>query len=78
MNVDASVATVLTWLAVTAVVIVAAGWHIWYALGLTRVFARHGTDRWRAWVPVLNDAEVFGKLQAALQALVDYSETAAA
>ena len=59
MNVDASVATVLTWLAVTAVVIVAAGWHIWYALGLTRVFARHGTDRWRAWVPVLNDAEVF-------------------
>ncbi|WP_224786032.1 FHA domain-containing protein [Microbacterium caowuchunii] len=59
MNVDASVATVLTWLAVTAVVIVAAGWHIWYALGLTRVFARHGADRWRAWVPVLNDAEVF-------------------
>nr|WP_191480206.1 NAD(P)H-dependent oxidoreductase [Nocardioides ochotonae] len=29
-------------------------------------------------VDVLNDAEVFAKLQAAVQALVDYSETAAA
>ncbi len=39
--------------------IVAAGWHIWYALGLARVFAHHDTDPWRAWVPVLNEAELF-------------------
>jgi hypothetical protein len=38
--------------------IVAAGWHIWYALGLARVFAQHDTEPWRAWVPVLNEAEL--------------------
>ncbi|WP_460773285.1 FHA domain-containing protein [Microbacterium sp. GXF7504] len=33
-------------------------WHVWYALALSRVFAARDTEPWRAWVPVLNEAEV--------------------
>ncbi|MFG6444375.1 FHA domain-containing protein [Microbacterium sp. P07] len=35
-----------------------AAWHVWYALGLARVLQAHGAEAWRAWVPLLNDAEV--------------------
>jgi hypothetical protein len=41
-----------------AALLVAAAWHIWYAMGLARVFAQHDTDPWRAWVPFMNEAEV--------------------
>ncbi|MFG6503488.1 FHA domain-containing protein [Microbacterium sp. P05] len=40
------------------VLIVGAAWHIWYALGLARVLQSHGVEPWRAWVPLLNDAEI--------------------
>jgi len=33
--------------------------HVWYAIGLSRVFATHGGEPWRAWVPLLNEAEIF-------------------
>ncbi|ERK68593.1 hypothetical protein N136_04567, partial [Leifsonia aquatica ATCC 14665] len=31
---------------------------LWYAAALSRVFARRGVEPWRAWVPVLNEAEI--------------------
>ncbi|WP_235038090.1 DUF5684 domain-containing protein, partial [Microbacterium sp. 18062] len=43
--------------ALVAVALVA-GLHIWYAMGLARVFAGRETETWRAWVPLLNEAEV--------------------
>ncbi|MFN3950657.1 FHA domain-containing protein [Microbacterium sp.] len=50
----------LSLIAVTAGAVVAAlALHVWYALGLSRVFVAHGSEPWRAWVPLLNDAEVF-------------------
>lgn len=33
--------------------------HVWYAIGLSRVFATHGGEPWRAWIPLINEAEVF-------------------
>ncbi|MEV7694575.1 FHA domain-containing protein [Microbacterium sp. NPDC089189] len=42
-----------------AALIVGGAWHVWYALGLARVFAVHDVDPWRAWVPVMNEAELF-------------------
>lgn len=39
--------------------IAAAAWHVWYAAGFARVLAAHELPSWRAWVPVLNDAELF-------------------
>ncbi|QDZ14122.1 DUF5684 domain-containing protein [Humibacter ginsenosidimutans] len=42
--------------AVTLVVTV--GSYVWLAAALSRVFFRSGVDRWRAWVPVLNVAEI--------------------
>ncbi len=33
--------------------------HVWYAVGLSSVFAARGAETWRAWVPVVNEAEVF-------------------
>jgi hypothetical protein len=35
------------------------GCYIWYALMLGVVFERLGAERWKAWVPLLNEAEVF-------------------
>lgn len=55
---DSTVALTIVIVVAVFGVIVAAGWHIWYALGLSRVFAQHETDTWRAWVPFMNDAEV--------------------
>lgn len=31
---------------------------LWYAAALSRVFARRNVEPWRAWVPVLNEAEI--------------------
>lgn len=33
--------------------------YVWYAIGLSRVFAAHGGEPWRAWIPLLNEAEIF-------------------
>lgn len=33
--------------------------HVWYAIGLSRVFATHGGEPWRAWIPLVNEAELF-------------------
>ncbi len=33
--------------------------HVWYAIGLSRVLETRGAERWRAWVPLVNDAEIF-------------------
>ncbi|WDG18490.1 FHA domain-containing protein [Microbacterium sp. Clip185] len=56
---DSSV--VLTVMIVAAVVvgIFAAGWHVWYAIGLSRVLQERETEPWRAWVPIMNEAELF-------------------
>ncbi|MDQ1129575.1 FHA domain-containing protein [Microbacterium sp. SORGH_AS_0888] len=40
------------------VLAVLAAWHVWYALALSRVFSTRETDPWRAWVPVMNEAEL--------------------
>ncbi|MBD8217048.1 FHA domain-containing protein [Microbacterium sp. CFBP 13617] len=42
-----------------AVLVLAVVLHVWYAMGLSRVFAARGAEPWRAWVPIVNDAEVF-------------------
>ena len=34
------------------------GFYVWYALGLSKVFARLGSPAWKAWVPVVNEMEV--------------------
>lgn len=56
---DSSV--VLTVVIVAAVIggIFAAGWHVWYAIGLSRVLQERETEPWRAWVPIMNEAELF-------------------
>ena len=33
--------------------------YVWYALMLAKVFARLGAESWKAWVPFLNEAEIF-------------------
>lgn len=38
---------------------VAAVCHVWYATGVARVLAAHEKPTWRAWVPLLNEAELF-------------------
>lgn len=52
-------AGILTAVAVSVVLIVAIVLHVWYARGLSRVFAARGAESWRAWVPLVNEAEVF-------------------
>ncbi len=42
-----------------AVLVIALVLHVWYAIGLSRVLAAHGGEPWRAWVPLVNEAEVF-------------------
>lgn len=42
-----------------AVLVIALVLHVWYAIGLSRVIAAHGGEPWRAWVPLVNEAEVF-------------------
>lgn len=56
---DSSV--LLTVVIVAAVLggIFAAGWHVWYAIGLSRVLQERETEPWRAWVPIMNEAELF-------------------
>lgn len=51
----------LSLIAVTAgaVLVLALVLHVWYAIGLSRVFAGVGGEPWRAWIPLLNEAEVF-------------------
>lgn len=51
----------LSLIAVTAgaVLVLALVLHVWYAIGLSRVFAGRGGEPWRAWIPLLNEAEVF-------------------
>jgi hypothetical protein len=52
------VAVALIWAGALFALAVLAAWHVWYALALSRVFAAHDTEPWRAWVPVLNEAEL--------------------
>lgn len=54
---EAVAVAVLAAVLLLALVILAA-WHIWYALALSRVFAARETESWRAWVPVMNEAEL--------------------
>lgn len=55
-----STATLLVLASVVALVAALVGLAIffWYAAALSRVFARRGVEPWRAWVPVLNEAEL--------------------
>jgi len=38
--------------------VVAIGVYVWYALALSKVFPKLGAEGWKAWVPVLNEAEI--------------------
>lgn len=38
---------------------VAAAWHLWYGWGVSRILAAQGVPTWRAWVPLLREAELF-------------------
>ncbi len=51
--------TVAVLVAVAAAVLLLLVLHVWYAVGLSSVFAARGAETWRAWVPVVNEAEVF-------------------
>ena len=42
-----------------ALLVPALALHVWYAIGLSRVLDARGAERWRAWVPLVNDAEIF-------------------
>jgi hypothetical protein len=55
-----SAATLLVLTAAVALVgvLVSLAVFLWYAATLARVFDRRGVDGWRAWVPVLNEAEI--------------------
>ena len=35
--------------------------HVWYALALSKVFTKLGGEGWKAWVPILNEAELLAK-----------------
>jgi hypothetical protein len=59
VNEGSTALLVVIMIGVAVALIVAAAWHIWYAMGLSRMFAQHDTEPWRAWVPFMNDAEVF-------------------
>jgi hypothetical protein len=41
-----------------ALVALALGWHAWLARSLSVVLSRFERASWRAWVPVLNEAEI--------------------
>ena len=58
MNEGSTALLVVIIIGAAVALIVAAAWHVWYAMGLSRVFAQHDTDPWRAWVPFMNEAEV--------------------
>lgn len=45
--------------AVIAAVVMIAAVHVWYAWGVAQVLAAQGVDSWRAWVPLLNESELF-------------------
>uniref|UniRef100_UPI00046858F4 DUF5684 domain-containing protein n=1 Tax=Leifsonia aquatica TaxID=144185 RepID=UPI00046858F4 len=49
---------VLTTVITSIALIVGLAVFLWYAAALSRVFARRGVEPWRAWVPVLNEAEI--------------------
>jgi len=39
--------------------VAALAWHVWYAAGFARVLAAHDVPTWRAWIPLVNEAELF-------------------
>ena len=55
-----------------AILVPAIALHVWYAIGLSRVFATHGGEPWRAWIPLVNEAELFrlGRLDPARAVLL--------
>lgn len=55
---DAS-ATASILVASVCLLVFLAAWHLWYSWGVSRVLAAHGAPTWRAWVPVLREAELF-------------------
>lgn len=70
MNVSTTLLIVVTSIVAVAL-IVGAAFHVWYAFGLSRVFRANDTDPWRAWVPLMNEAELFrlGRVDPAKAAL---------
>ncbi|WIM25597.1 FHA domain-containing protein [Microbacterium sp. zg-Y625] len=55
---DAS-ATATVLIASSAALVLLAACHLWYAWGVSRVLGAHGAPTWRAWVPLLGEAELF-------------------
>lgn len=39
-------------------ILVGAVLHVWYAVSLSRVFVKRESQPWRAWVPIMNEAEI--------------------
>ena len=54
---DVSAITVLT--ASAGALVLLGALHLWYAWAVSRVLAAHGAPTWRAWVPLLGEAELF-------------------
>lgn len=42
----------------TVMLLIWAGVYVWYALMLSRLFPRLGTEAWKGWVPILNEAKI--------------------
>ena len=55
--------------AVPIVLVAWVGLYLWTGFALSRLFARTGGEPWKAWVPFLNEAEVFQDDSAAEAAL---------
>ncbi len=58
MDDTSSALAAATLVAVLVMLLVGAGVYVWYAWALSRVFGMLGADRWKAWVPYLNEAEL--------------------
>jgi hypothetical protein len=58
MNDSTATLVVLSSLVALVGLIIGLGIFFWYAAALSRVFSRRGVESWRAWVPVLNEAEI--------------------
>ncbi|WP_127792336.1 DUF5684 domain-containing protein [Agromyces sp. LHK192] len=61
MTEPADAASALAFLLVVVVVelVIAAGIYVWIGISFSKLFQRLSAERWRAWVPLLNYAEVY-------------------
>lgn len=56
---DSSSALIASLVSSLVVTLIGVGYYVWYAVALSKVFGLLGAERWKAWVPILNEAELF-------------------